>query len=93
MLDRRALLSTVAAIVPYPVSARPAEASVARSEECLGRIGVALFTIPKLLDEDFAGGLKLLADIGTGRSSSLGLTRSAFRRPTSVGSRCRLRSA
>lgn len=30
----------------------------------LDRIGIGLFTIPKLLDQDFAGTLKLLADIG-----------------------------
>jgi hypothetical protein len=55
MLNRRAFLSTVAAAAAYPVRARLAGASVARSGERLGRIGVALFTIPKLLDEDFAG--------------------------------------
>jgi sugar phosphate isomerase/epimerase len=30
----------------------------------LGRLGLQLFTIPKLLDHDFAGALKLVADIG-----------------------------
>ena len=37
----------------------------------LERIGVGLFTIPKLLDQDFAGTMKLLAEIGYTESNSL----------------------
>jgi sugar phosphate isomerase/epimerase len=46
------------------VSAAPGGAAVPRPSERLSRLGVALFTIAKLLDQDFAGALKLLADIG-----------------------------
>jgi sugar phosphate isomerase/epimerase len=33
-------------------------------QKLLDRIGVGLFTIPKLLDQDFAGAMKMLANIG-----------------------------
>jgi len=39
-------------------------ATTSRNLSKLERIGVGLFTIPKLLDQDFAGTMKLLAEIG-----------------------------
>src|SRR5438874_3923189 len=35
-----------------------------RAAERLDRIGVQLFSVPKLLERDFAGTMKMLADIG-----------------------------
>jgi sugar phosphate isomerase/epimerase len=62
-VKRRDFLRTaVAATAVSLVSGAPGRAAVRR--ERLNRIGVQLFTIPKLLDQDFAGALKLLADIG-----------------------------
>ena len=59
MLSRRDFLERAAA------SRLPAWRARRRSaSRAVGRVGVALFTIPKLLDQDFAGALKLLADIG-----------------------------
>ena len=43
----------VASVSPSPVA-----------QKLLDRIGVGLFTIPKLLDQDFAGAMKMLATIG-----------------------------
>jgi sugar phosphate isomerase/epimerase len=65
MLNRRDFLKTAACAASAGlVSAAPRLSAVPRHIERLSRIGVALFTIPKLLDQDFAGALKLLADIG-----------------------------
>ena len=58
MLNRRDFLTTMAGS-PRSRARRRGERPVR-----LDRVGVALFTIPKLLDQDFAGALKLLADIG-----------------------------
>jgi sugar phosphate isomerase/epimerase len=60
MLKRRDFLKTAAAATVAAL----ASAASGRAAERLGRIGVALFTIPKLLDRDFDKALKLLADIG-----------------------------
>jgi sugar phosphate isomerase/epimerase len=60
MLKRRDFLKTAAAATVAGL----AGAASGRAAERLGRIGVALFTIPKLLDQDFAEALKLLAGIG-----------------------------
>jgi sugar phosphate isomerase/epimerase len=65
MLNRRDFLKAAAAgTAAGLVSAAPGRAAAYRHIEPLNRIGVALFTIPKLLDQDFAGALKLVADIG-----------------------------
>jgi sugar phosphate isomerase/epimerase len=61
-VNRRDFLKTAAAA--GLVSAARGRAAARRNIEPLRRIGVQLFTIPKLLDQDFAGALKLLADIG-----------------------------
>jgi sugar phosphate isomerase/epimerase len=60
LLTRRDFLKVATAA--GVVSGAPGRAAV--HAEPIGRFGVALFTIPKLLDQDFAGALKLLADIG-----------------------------
>ena len=60
MLSRRELLERAAV---FTVAGLACEAPVGAAAR-LGRVGVALFTIPKLLDQDFTGALTLLADIG-----------------------------
>lgn len=60
MLKRREFLEKAAAVTVAGLT----NAAPGRAAARLGRLGVALFTIPKLLDEDFAGALKLVADIG-----------------------------
>lgn len=60
MLSRRDFLERAAAVAVAGVACEAPVGAAAR----LGRLGVALFTIPKLLDQDFAGALKLVADIG-----------------------------
>ena len=62
MLDRRSFLRTVAAAAVAGGCATRAPSRAERTR--LGPIGVQLFTIPKLLEQDFAGTMKLLADIG-----------------------------
>ena len=65
MLNRRDFLKTAAAAPAAGLlSAAAGKPAGRRHIERLGRIGVALFTIPKLLDQDFAGALKLLSEIG-----------------------------
>jgi sugar phosphate isomerase/epimerase len=65
MLNRRDFLKTAAGgTAARLVSAVPRGSAIRQKIGRLNRIGVALFTIPKLLDQDFAGALKLLADIG-----------------------------
>ncbi len=65
MLNRRDLLRTAAAGTGASLlGAAPGRSAMRRQIERTNRFGVALFTIPKLLDQDFAGALKLLADIG-----------------------------
>jgi sugar phosphate isomerase/epimerase len=61
-VNRRDFLKTATAV--GVVSGATGSATARRPIEPLRRIGVQLFTIPKLLDRDFAGALKLLADIG-----------------------------
>jgi sugar phosphate isomerase/epimerase len=61
-VNRRDFLKTATAA--GLVRAATGRAAARRHIEPLRRIGVQLFTIPKLLDRDFGGALKLLADIG-----------------------------
>jgi sugar phosphate isomerase/epimerase len=63
MLNRRDFLAAATTAVGVSSVARWSAAAPHRLER-LERLGVALFTIPKLLDQDFDGALKLLADIG-----------------------------
>jgi sugar phosphate isomerase/epimerase len=61
-VNRRDFLKTAAAA--SLASAATGSAAARPPLEPLRRIGVQLFTLPKLLDKDFAGALKLVADIG-----------------------------
>jgi sugar phosphate isomerase/epimerase len=64
MINRRSFLEAAAsAVVAAPVLVERARSATPPVER-LARLGVALFTIPKLLDQDFAGALKLLSGIG-----------------------------
>jgi sugar phosphate isomerase/epimerase len=61
-VNRRDFLTATTAAGLVSVATRRAAAR--RPVEPLRRVGLQLFTIPKLLDRDFAGALKLVADIG-----------------------------
>jgi sugar phosphate isomerase/epimerase len=61
-VNRRDFLTVTTAAGLVSVATRRAAAR--RPVEPLRRVGLQLFTIPKLLDRDFAGALKLVADIG-----------------------------
>jgi sugar phosphate isomerase/epimerase len=63
MLSRRAFLATAGAAATGLVASRVAGAEWFAAER-LGPIGVQLFSLPKLLEKDFAGTLAMLAKLG-----------------------------
>ena len=63
-MKRREFLRTAAVAAASAVSVANTAPGEHRLVERLRALGVALFTIPKLLDEDLERALKLLADIG-----------------------------
>lgn len=63
MHTRRAFLKQVSVLAgAYPLAAR--ESGRQAQPALLDRVGLGLFTVPTLLEKDFAGTMKLLASIG-----------------------------
>lgn len=63
MITRRDFIKTAAA-VPIGIALRPSSVRPVRTQSRIERVGVGLFTIPKLLEEDFSGAMARLATIG-----------------------------
>jgi len=63
MLSRREFLAAAGAAAAGLVAARDAGAALYGADR-LGPIGVQLFSLPKLLEQDFEGAVKMLADLG-----------------------------
>ena len=64
MLNRRSFLKTAAATTGGLATGCIHRAPARPNRALLDRIGLQLFTIPKLLEQDFAGAMAQLADIG-----------------------------
>ncbi len=64
-MDRRSFLQTVTAAAGASLLAACEQKPQVIAEPArLERIGVGLFTVPQMLDQDFAGAMKTLAEIG-----------------------------
>ena len=63
MITRRDFIRSAAAI-PIGIALKTPSARPVRTQSRIERVGLGLFTIPKLLEEDFSGAMARLATIG-----------------------------
>jgi sugar phosphate isomerase/epimerase len=63
-MKRRDFLKNTTAVASLALAGNVAEKLAGNLSSPIGRIGIQLFTIPKLLEKDFEGTLKMLADTG-----------------------------